>query len=65
MIVMIDRTLSQLATHGRPITARDGIEALAAKRMPLYQTWADYVVQSQDTPMNTAAQIRDILPDMI
>lgn len=65
MIVMIDRTLSQLATHGRPITARDGIEALAAKRMPLYHAWADYVVQSQDTPMHTAAQIRDILPDMI
>ena len=65
VIVMIDRALSQLATHGRPITTRDGIQALAAARMPLYHAWADYEVASQKTPMQTASLIRDTLPPMI
>ena len=65
MIVMIDRDLSQLATHGRPITARVGIQALAAARMPLYHAWADYEVTSQETPILTASLIRDTLPPMI
>ena len=65
VIVMIERDLSQLATHGRPITARDGIQALAAARMPLYHAWADYEVASQETPMLTASLIRDTLPPMI
>ena len=65
VIVMIDRDLSQLATHGRPITARDGIQALPAARMPLYHAWADYEVDSQETPMLTASLIRDTLPPMI
>ena len=64
-IVMIDRALSQLATHGRPITARDGIQALASARMPIYHAWADYEIASQDSPMRTASLIRDTLPPMI
>lgn len=53
-IVMLDRPLEELSSAGRPITARDGVERLAAERMERYRTWADAIVVSRDTPAETA-----------
>ena len=53
-IVMLDRPLEELSSAGRPITARDGVERLAAERMERYRTWADAIVASRDTPAETA-----------
>lgn len=53
-IVMLDRPLQELARKGRPITARDGIEHLAAIRMPLYRAWSDITVPSQVDAEHTA-----------
>ena len=53
-IVMLDRPLQELARKGRPITARDGIERLAAIRMPLYRAWSDIIVPSQVDAEQTA-----------
>lgn len=64
-IVMLDRPLSDLSKKNRPITARDGVEALAAQRMPLYRAWADIVVASRDCAANTAIAVRDALPPML
>lgn len=65
IIVMLDRPLDELSKKGRPITARDGIESLAAQRLPLYRAWADIVVKSLDCSANTAAAVREALPPML
>lgn len=64
-IVMLDRPLDQLSRKGRPITARDGVEALATRRMPLYRSWADQVVASRETAPLTARAVADALPAML
>lgn len=65
IIVMLDRPIDQLSKKGRPITARDGVEALAERRLPLYRAWADVVVQSRECAASTAAVVRDALPAML
>ena len=61
-IVMLDRPLGELSRKGRPITARDGIETLARRRMPLYHAWADLMVDSRETAERTAQAAIDALP---
>ncbi len=65
IIVMLDRPIGELSKKNRPITARDGIEALAQRRMPLYRDWADLIVASRDRAENTAKAVRDALPPML
>ena len=61
-IVMLNRKLKELSHKGRPITARDGIEKLAAERMPRYRDWADLIIDSRDCAANTARAVADALP---
>lgn len=61
-IVMLDRPLGELSSKGRPISARDGVGALAARRMPAYRAWADEVVASTDAPAHTAQAVLETLP---
>lgn len=65
LIVMLNRPLDELSKKKRPITARDGIETLAARRIPLYRAWADLVIDSLDCAINTAKAVRDALPPML
>ena len=65
LICMIDRPISELARKNRPITARDGVEALAERRMPLYRAWADLVVSSTDRAEHTAENLAAMLPPML
>ena len=64
-IVMLNRPLNELSKKDRPITARDGIEALAAQRLPLYREWADIVVDSRDSALHTAEAVAEVLPPML
>lgn len=64
-IVMLNRPLDQLSKKGRPITARDGIDALAERRMPLYRAWADLVIDSREAAPLTAQAVADALPPML
>lgn len=64
-IVMLDRPVDELSKKARPITARDGIEALAERRLPRYRTWADYTVEVLDCPEHTAEAIIHALPAML
>lgn len=64
-IVMLDRPIDELSKKDRPITARDGIEALAERRLPRYRTWADYTVEVLDCPEHTAEAIIHALPAML
>ena len=43
-IVMLERELDGLSVEGRPISQAAGLEALAARRLPLYRAWADFVL---------------------
>lgn len=65
LIVMLDRPLEELATKGRPLTAKHGIEELAQQRMPIYRAWADLTVSSTDCAANTAAALMSALPPML
>ena len=51
---MLNRPIGELSRKGRPITARDGVEKLAAERMPRYRAWADIVIDSRENAEATA-----------
>lgn len=57
IIVLLDRKLEELSSKGRPLSERDGVEALAQARMPLYRAWADMIMPSQSTAEATAQGI--------
>lgn len=60
-IVMLDRPLDELSSTGRPISQRDGIEALARTRLPRYRVWADLVITSRESADATAHALLDLL----
>ncbi|MCL2819260.1 MAG: AAA family ATPase [Oscillospiraceae bacterium] len=55
-IVYLEREISQLPTAGRPLSEKDGLENLAAKRIPLYEKWSDITIESI-TPEKAAKEI--------
>jgi len=61
VIVYLKRDLNELITDGRPLSQNEGIQALAEKRLPLYEAWSDYAVQVQAKPEQTAARIEEVL----
>lgn len=61
LIVMLDRPLEELSSAGRPLSARHGVEQLAAERMERYRAWADVIVPSQSSAVLTARLIFDTL----
>ena len=60
-VIWIKRELSRLATNGRPLSARDGVEELYARRRPLYEKFADFEVDNNKTPKATAERIVELL----
>lgn len=56
VIVMLDRPIAELSKKGRPLSQRDGVETLAERRMPLYQSWADIIVTSRESADATARE---------
>ena len=61
LIVYMKRELSDLITDGRPLSQGVGIQALAEKRLPLYEAWSDYAVQVEAKPEQTAALIEEVV----
>jgi shikimate dehydrogenase len=59
LIVYLKRELSELITDGRPLSQNIGIQALANKRLPLYEAWSDCAVQVEAKPEQTAARIEE------
>jgi len=57
IVVFRERDISLLSVKGRPVSQRDGIEALAAARLPLYRSWSDFTAQGQNIEQ-TAADIK-------
>ena len=42
VVVFLNRDIAELPVSGRPVSMRDGIEALAAVRLPLYEEWSEF-----------------------
>lgn len=56
-IVMLDRPLEELSSRGRPLSAQNGVQALAEQRMPLYRSWADRIITSRASASLTAQAV--------
>ena len=56
-ILWIKRDLEKLPISGRPVSQRDGVEAIYAKRKPLYERFADVTVENNGTIEEALAQI--------
>lgn len=57
VIVWIRRDWSRLPVEGRPISQKTGVEALYRIRKPLYEAFADVVVDNNGTPEETVEAI--------
>jgi shikimate dehydrogenase len=61
LIVYLKRELTELITEGRPLSQNIGIQALADKRLPLYDAWSDFAVQVEAKPDQTAVRIEEVV----
>jgi shikimate dehydrogenase len=61
LIVYLKRDLADLITDGRPLSQNVGIQALAEKRLPLYEAWSDCSVQVGAKPEQTATLIEEAI----
>ena len=60
-LVYLTRPLEQLAIAGRPLSQSVGIQELAAKRLPLYEAWADLTFSCLGSPDADAKGLLDTL----
>ncbi|MCL2806007.1 MAG: shikimate kinase [Treponema sp.] len=44
IVIYLERDLAQLPVSGRPLSQKEGVNTLAAVRLPLYSLWSDYTV---------------------
>ena len=56
-IVWLQRDLDKLPTNGRPVSQRDGVEAIFERRKPLYERFADIAVDNNGDVSETVEQI--------
>ena len=60
-LVYLTRPLEDLALAGRPLSQSVGIQELAAKRLPLYEAWADVTFSCLGSPDADAKGLLDTL----
>ena len=60
-LVYLTRPLEDLAIAGRPLSQSVGIQELAAKRLPLYEAWADVTFSCLGSPDADAKGLLDTL----
>lgn len=59
IVVFLDRNIDELQISGRPLSEKEGIDALAEARLPLYSKWCDYSVRVSGVEQ-TAAGIYEL-----
>lgn len=62
-IFCLDRDISYLPTHGRPLSQKGQLEEMYRIRNPLYHRFADHHIDCNHTPEAAAAQILQILEE--
>jgi len=45
IVVFLDRDISLLPVAGRPLSQKEGINALVLERMPAYKSWSEYQIK--------------------
>ncbi len=60
-LVWLKRPLSLLHSEGRPISRREGVEALYRKRRVLYERFCQCTVENCGTPEDAVTQILEVL----
>jgi len=61
LIIYLKRELSELVTHGRPLSNSVGIKTLAEQRLQLYNAWSDFTVEVDADPDRTAARVLEVI----
>ncbi len=62
VVVFLERELSKLATHGRPLSKGGAaLSELYEQRLPLYRETADYCVTVDGSPQETCQRIMEVL----
>ena len=56
-IIWVRRDLDRLPTSGRPVSQRDGVQAIYDARKPLYERFADMIVENNGTVEETVLQM--------
>ena len=59
------RALEQLPTDGRPLSQTNPLDAMFAKRAPMYAAFADHAVSNDGTAEETVAAILSIMEEPI
>ncbi len=60
-IVFLKRDLHRLPTAGRPLSQRNSLAEMYARRLPLYEAFADVVIDNNGTPDETVRSIMQAL----
>ncbi len=60
-MVFIKRDLNKLSTRGRPLSQTTPLEEMYAKRLPLYEAFADVTVDNNGAMSDTVEQILTVL----
>ncbi len=61
VIIFLHRKLSKLDTAGRPLSLARSVEEIYRERLPAYQRFADFRIESAESPEQTADKILTIL----
>ena len=61
IIIWLTRDLNKLAREGRPLSLNADLSAMYAAREPLYRSFADSVIDNNDTPDKTVDAILEVL----
>ena len=60
VVVYLDRNIAELPISDRPLSMRDGVKALAALRLPLYEQWCEFKLSVRDVGQ-AADELKHIL----
>lgn len=63
VIIWLKRSISQLPTDGRPISQSTDLELLYNKRKPMYESFADLVIDNDGSPQKTVDAIISALSE--
>ena len=64
-IFWLKRDISKLPTDGRPLSQANPLDAMFAKRAPMYAAFADHAVSNDGTAVETVAAILSIMEEPI
>ena len=65
VIFWLKRDISKLPTNGRPLSQTNPLDAMFAKRAPMYAAFADHAVSNDGSAEETVAAILSIMEEPI